>query len=745
MNNFNQKNKPIKRRLYILLFCFCQTAMLCGQEQSLSVNHCPESILVDGLLTEPAWSTAMLADEFQMNFPFDSLKAVSKTEVRMMYDEKYLYISAICHHRSNKDYVVQSLKRDFKFKENDAFGIFINAYNDETNGLYFGVNPFGVQSDGIVDNGGIKGVKPNWDGLWISEVNHSPNFWTVEIAIPFKTLRFKDQQKEWRINFARNDRTQNEISTWSPVPRAYKISTLSRTGTLKWGSAPMVPIGNVSVIPYFSVSTNRDFNNPSLSHKIKNTYGIDVKLAVNSSLNLDLTLNPDFSQVEVDQQVIDLQRFEIFFPEKRLLFLENSDLFSNIGNSRIRPFFSRRIGNTDNSPVPILFGARLSGNLDNNWRVGVMSIQTRSDNELDVRSKNYSVASIQRKMFNSSNLTGFFINRQSFQEFYSYQKDFNRIAGIEYDLRSKDSKWNGKAFYHHAFTPFKNTHTNAYSVKLRYRTTKATLFLGSDHAGKNFITETGFVPRLYHTNESTDSTIRVGYTHLRANGHYRFFAKKNSRIDFWGPTFHSDYFIGSEEKYQEHRNEITLLLRLKNTSSFEVVFVDGAPNLIFPFTLDGLKNSFPSGNYPNQQFSLVYNTGNRNRFYGSLEAGYGGVFLGDQLSFKTEWNYRCKHYAVFGLNMSHEELIHFPESYGNASFTLVGSKFEISFNRNLFFTTFVQYNTQSNNFNINSKFNWRFQPMSDLFLVYTENYTSQDLSVKNRALVLKMSYWIGGK
>jgi len=203
--------------------------------------------------------------------------------------------------------------------------------------------------------------------------------------------------------------------------------------------------------------------------------------------------------------------------------------------------------------------------------------------------------------------------------------------------------------------------------------------------------------------------------------------------------------MGSGGEYQEHRNEITLLLRLKNTSSFEVIFAEGAPNLIFPFTLDGLQSSFPSGNYPNQQFSFVYDTGNRNRFYGSVKAGYGGVFLGDQFSFKTEWNYRHKHYAVLGLSLSHEELFHFPESYGNASFTLVGSKFEISFNRNLFFTTFVQYNTQSNNFNINSKFNWRFQPMSDLFLVYTENYTSQDLSVKNRALVLKMSYWIGGK
>jgi len=718
---------------------------LLGQKPLLSVEPSTEAMLIDGFLHEPAWSSAAIADQFQMNFPFDSIPAVSKTVVRVLYDQNNLYISATCHHQADKDYVVQSLKRDFVFKENDAFGIYINAFNDETNGLYFAVNPFGVQSDGIVDGGGIKGERLNWDGLWMAEVSHATNFWTVEIAIPFKTLRFKDKQQEWRINFARNDQKQNEISTWSPVDRAYKISTLSSAGFLKWSKTPEVPANNISIIPYLSVGHNQNFENSSRSGKLQNSVGVDAKVAISSALNLDLTVNPDFSQVEVDQQVIDLQRFEIFFPEKRLLFLENSDLFSNIGNSRVRPFFSRRIGTFGNTPVPILFGARLSGNLDQNWRVGLMTIQTKEEESFGLRSNNYAVANIQRKVFNSSSISGFLINRQSFQEYYSYKNDYNRITGIEYDLRSKNSKWNGKAFFHHAFTPNHLSQSNAYSVKLRYRIKTLTLFAGIDHAGKNFITDVGFVPRLYHTNELTDSTIRVGYSHFRLNGHYRFFAKKSSKIDFWGPTFHSDFYINDNEDYQEHRNELTLLLRLKNTSSFEILYTEGTPLLLFPFTLNGLKNAFPVGNYQNQQLSFIYDTGKRNRLFGHMEIGYGGIFLGDQLSFKTEWNYRHKHYAVLGLSLSHERLMHFPETYGGADFTLLGSKFEISFNRNLFFTTFVQYNTQSNNFNINSKINWRFQPMSDLFLVYTENYTTGDLAIKNRALVLKVNYWMGGK
>ncbi len=699
--------------------------------------------MIDGLLQEASWSNATVADEFQMNFPFDSLKAVSKTEVRVLYDQSNLYISAICRHQPNKDYVVQSLKRDFTFQENDAFGIFINTFNDETNGLYFAVNPFGVQSDGIVDNGGIKGEELNWDGLWVAEVSHALDFWVVEIAIPLKTLRFKDVQKKWKVNFARNDRSQNEISSWAPVPRAYKISVLSRAGTMQWNKAPEKPLNNISVIPYISIGTNKDYEDPLLSEKLQRSVGVDAKIALNSSLNLDLSINPDFSQVEVDQQVIDLQRFEIFFPEKRLLFLENSDLFSNIGNSRIRPFFSRRIGNVDKMPVPLLFGARMSGNLDKNWRLGLMTIQTKEKASLDEPSNNYSVASVQRKVFNSSSVSAFIINRQAFQDFYGLGKKFNRIAGIEYDLRSKDSKWNGKAFFHHAFTPENYSNANAYSAKLRYRTAAKTLFVGLDHADKNFITDVGFVPRLYHTNEELDSTIRVGYTHLRINGHYRFFAKKSSVIDFWGPTFHSDFYSTNLSDLQEHWNELTLLMRLKNTSSFELLYRVGEPSLLFPFTLDGLNNAFPSGNYSNQQLSVIYNSGKRNRLFGELTLSYGGVYLGDQLSFKSELNYRHKQYAVFGLYFSHEELMHFPDDYGSADFTLVGSKFEISFSRNLFFTTFVQYNTQSDNFNINSKFNWRFKPMSDIFIVYTENYTSRDLAIKNRALVLKMNYWFG--
>lgn len=722
------------------------STVMSGQDRFVNIQFTDQPIMIDGLLNEAAWGQADVADQFQMHFPFDTIPAVSPTTVRLLYSKSHLYISAVCTHQKEKDYVIQSLKRDFEFEENDAFGIYINAFNDQTNGLYFAVNPFGVQSDGIIPDGGIKGITLNWDGLWRSEVSHASDHWVVEIAIPFKTLRFKGKQDQWRINFARNDQVQNEISTWSPIPRAYGVSVLSRAGILKWIKAPQQPVNNIAIIPYFSSGTTKGYQHSSKNQKLAVRAGLDAKIAIGSALNLDVSINPDFSQVDVDQQKIDLQRFELFFPERRLLFLENSDLFANLGNSRVRPFFSRRIGNEEQNPIPILFGGRLSGNLDDKWRVGLMTIQTKSNPEDGVKANNYSVATIQRNIFKGSNITGFFINRQGIREYYAYENDYNRIAGLEYDLRSQDSKWNGKAFFHQVISPERFENAYAMNAKLRYRDRVSTLFVGVDHVGENYITDIGFVPRLYHTNEATDTTIRVGYTHFRANGHYRFFAnEKSSVVDFWGPTFHSDLYTSSSYDYQEHYNEITLLLRLKNTSSFEVLYTEGAPRLLFPFTLDGLDAVFPSGNYPSHQLALAYDTGKQRRFFGKVRVDYGDAFLGDQFSFSTEWNYRHKYYAVLGLSIAHEELINFPDEYGAARFTLVGSKIEISFNKNLFFTTFVQFNTQSNNFNINSRFNWRFRPMSDLFVVYTENYTTSGLDIKDRALVLKFNYWIGGE
>lgn len=703
-------------------------------------------INLDGQLNEDAWLTAPLATNFHLNAPIDSTPASAPTEVRMFYDEKNLYIGAICRGAYKGDFFIQTLKRDFELKENDAFAIFIDAFRDGNSGLAFGVNPFGVQMDAIIHRGGSKDLKHSWDGRWFAEVyrNSAEAYWSVEIAIPFKTLRFDRKSKNWRINFTRTDRGRNQYSTWAPVPLGFNVYDLSFAGELLWKESPQKQGHNVVMVPYSAVKFSSDYQ---VAEQLKFTprVGLDTKLSLNSSINLDFTLNPDFSQVEVDQQVIDLDRFEISFPERRVFFLENNDLFAGLGNSRVRPFWSRRIGSVGNSPVPILFGAHLSGKLNNDWRIGMMSVQTQETPEYEFRSQNYMVNTIERRVFHSSSITAFLTNRQGFEDGGIAKEDYNRVGGLEFNYKSRDSKFTGKAFLHKAFNGLvQEDKTLAYSLKSRYTSRKMSLFLGMDAVGENYLTDMGFVPRLYHENKHNDSLYRIPYMQVRSNGYYRFYPKnKSSKVEYYGPSFSANIYVAEDLSYQEHELEASFKFRLLNSSEFELAITDYSPRVFFPFQPIGMNSPFLAGNYPNRGFNIQYNSDNRKFISGRFKLGYGGEYMGKLFHFLGELNLRQQPWGVFALNYSYRNLSDFPVEYGSPQFSLIGSKIELSLNRKMSFTTFVQYNTQKDNFNFNSRFRWQFKPLSDLYIVYTDNYRIDDFSVKDRALAVKINYWIG--
>ncbi len=731
--------KPIQVLGGIIFFLLSYFSVV-AQERVLHVQASEGPILIDGLLQEADWQKAAVASDFHKHFPADSGPAELVTEVRLLFDERYLYIAAYCRQSPAKDFVVQSLKRDFEFNENDAFDVYLDAFGDATSGFAFGVNPYGVQRDGIIPYGGTKDIDLTWDNRWFVEVNRQADAWTLEMAIPFKSLRFKKNQKEWRINFARNAFQENERSTWAPVNRGNAINTLSLMGTLLWESPPPSISRNIALVPYLAFKAEKE-PGPDVP-TLKPLTGLDAKIGIGSALHFDLTINPDFSQVEVDQQVIDLNRFELFFPEKRLLFLENSDLFSTLGNSRVRPFFSRRIGSLNQEPVPILFGGRLSGKLDKTWKLGLMDVQTRQSSPEQNDGQNYLVATVQKSLFSSSSLTAFFSNRQLVQDFHLVAQNYTRIGGLEFDYRSKDSKFSGKSFLHYASAPQFSNHSMAYSTKVRYRTKAFSFFVGIDGIEENYLPDMGFVPRLYHYDELQDTSYRVPYIESRANSYYRYFPEGNTPIDFIGTELRLRWFTNPRFQYQEHLFNWNLIVNLLNQSRFTFTFSDYTQLLLYPFTLQGLDRPFASGTYANRRFTFQYDTGKRQALYGKIKAAYGGEFVGNRLNLSGEINYRYFQFLVFGLNYSYQQLENFPQDFGSAKFTLLGSKLEWSFNRKLFLTTFIQYNTQDQNFNINGRFNWRFQPLSDLYIVYTSNYLTDHFTQKDRALVLKLNYWL---
>lgn len=716
------------RNAWMMLWA-CLGLTLSLQAQTVPALHIaksPGKIVIDGVLDEPAWQTAEVAKDFFQQFPFDTAYALTRTEVRVTYDEQHLHIAATCYDDLPGPPVVQSLKRDFSYPVTDAFAVYLDPFCDKTNGFNFTLSPLGVQREGTIESGGSFGVSTQWDNRWYSAVKQEEGRWTLEMAIPFKSIRYPDNRPVWRINFSRNNLKRNENSSWIPMPRQFNIATLAFTGELIWDAPPPKAGANVSLIPYALGGYNADYR--AGTEAFKPNAGLDAKVAVSSSLNLDLTFNPDFSQVEVDRQVTNLSRFNLFFPERRQFFIENSDLFGSLGFSRIRPFFSRQIGLAAGQAVPILGGARLSGKLTPNWRIGVMDMQTEGVGALGLRPQNFAVAAVQRQVFARSNISAIFVNRQGFAGKSPDAQDYNRTAGLDFNFATADNRWRGKAFYHHTFDPQSSDRKGAQAVWLSYATQRWDLQYNHEWVQKNYNAEVGFVPRL-------------GYFRFENIAKRNFYPQRKGAVLRHGPEAYMSWYWDnvSWQSIERHtrigysasfRSRAELSLRLSEW----YVFLERS----FDPSQSGRPLLPDSTDYAWRNAEATYTTDFRKPLYLTLTSNYGSYYQGAKLTNSAELTYRRQPWGIFSLAFEHN---HITLADTVVDLLLVSPRFELSFTRSLFFTTFFQYNTQTENFNINARLQWRFAPMSDLFIVLTDNYFTETMAVRNRSVVLKLNYW----
>ena len=711
-----------------------------AQQPGLHIKRATGNIVVDGEMKEADWIDADVANQFKQYFPFDSSYSKVNTEVRMTYDDRFIYVFATMYNLGPRKYVTPSLRRDFRGEANDAFTVTLDTYKDRTNAFQFGINPFGVQREGLISNGGANSedLSLSWDNKWFSEAKILNDRWVCEMAIPFKTIRYKEGLSSWHINFYRIDSHYTERSTWSPVSRAYPILNLATLRDLIWDKPLLHPGGNISVIPYVAAKSEQDFENGTPAER-KPAVGGDAKIAVGPALNLDLTINPDFSQVEVDQQVTNLNRFEIFYPEKRQFFLENGDLFANFGYSNMRPFFSRRIGVTrdpstgQNIQNQIYGGARLSGKINNNWRIGLMTMQAAEDKSINLPSINYTVAAVQRKLFARSNIGLIMINKQSFKD-----SAYNRLIGVDYNLASRDNRWTGKAFYHRSFDQFKKESAYAASAQFTYQVPNLEVDFLAQDIGANFNPEVGYAPR-------------TRFKRVAPEAYYNFYPKSKV-INNHGPG--TDIDVVWNDLYGTTDWDANLWYRItfQNTAQFFMRVRRDYVYLFKPFDPSGTGGvQAPAGSsYYYNGVILNYVSNARKKFFFNFQSRLGQYFMGHRQNIDGTISYRFQPHAVISMNFSYNR-IRLPLPYNSADLILLGPKFDITFSRKVFWTTYLQYNNQINNLNINSRLQWRFKPVSDLFLVYTDNYFAETSShdqvfyigqPKLRALVLKLTYWI---
>jgi hypothetical protein len=453
-------------------------------------------------------------------------------------------------------------------------------------------------------------------------------------------------------------------------------------------------------------------------------------------------VNPDFSQVDVDQQVTNLTRFNIFLPEKRTFFLENSDLFSDFGIPPIRPFYSRSIGlDKDGNRIPILFGARLSGNIDPSTRIGVMDMQTGRQGNYSP--ENFSAFTVHRRVFDRSSVKAYFLNRENFISEAEAKKNpldrYGRNAGLSYEYSNNSGTFSSWTHYNQSYKAGINKEDAYFETGYMLSSRNWSFINLVNNIGKNYYTDMGFVQRIENYDAARDTVVRVGFKSMFTLLSYEIMPEKG-KVGKLSTSINHDLVLNPDNSFNESNVKLMFRAQYKNTSGLDLTVSNTTTNLLFATSFTDA-SPIPAARYSFNQVNLMYMSDFRKAFSYGGGFSVGQFYNGTVKGFGAGLNIRYQPHLNIGLRSQFNK-IELPGIYGSTNLVLIQPKIEYNFNTKLFWTTFIQYNTQSNNFSVNSRLQYRYKPMSDFFLVYTDNYFTDPLFInKNRALIFKFNYW----
>ena len=435
---------------------------------------------IDGRLTDPVWDLAAPAGGFIQREPHPGAPSSERTEFRILYDDRKIYFGVWAFDSEPAGIHASEMKRDSGLNKGDRVAIVVDTFNDRRNGFYFATNPLGAEKDAqYTDNARVR--NNDWNAVWECRTSIDDQGWYVEIAVPLSQLRFKKSVGEttWGLNVARSIVRKNEETYWVPYPReqaANGFAYLSNAGLLR-GLLDLRAPRRVEVVPFLAPQAGKDYVAKTSTTDV-DRYGFDARVGLTDALMADLTYRTDFAQVEADQEVVNVSRFSLFFPEKRQFFTESAGLFNygkpgvetgDFGPGLLPLFYSRRIGLYDGREVPILAGGRVTGRMGG-YTLGLMNIETDSTDlpsgtsTLHVPSANYSVVRVKRNVFAQSTVGGIFLNRQG-----GPGLDYNRTAGIDINLvLSKEARLTG--LFSKTFTPGVSSHDYAGAIDFAYQT-----------------------------------------------------------------------------------------------------------------------------------------------------------------------------------------------------------------------------------------------------------------------------------
>ena len=726
---------------------------LSGQGLSRVVDASPaeQAPTLDGdVLGDPAWAAATPASGFWQNAPDEGQPATERTEVRILFGNGMLYVGVVCYDREPSAIIMSDSRRDSSMADADSFMLVLDTFQDRQNGFVFGTTPAGQEYDGqVINEGGDRGgfgqagdggfsrgsgggFNLNWDGAWQVRTAISEIGWSAEFAIPFRTIRYPARESQsWGVNFQRNIRRRNETAYWSPIPRQFNLYRVSLAGQVTGLQAPVGGSSNLQFTPYVVGELGLRRGASSGRTTAVGDVGGDLKYSVTSGLTLDATYNTDFAQVEVDDQQINLDRFNLFFPEKRPFFLENAGAFSvrntgpasgrNMGQTEL--FFSRRIGISETGEqIPILAGARLSGKVSDSLTVGMLNMQT-DDVPGVAAANNFTVARLRQDLPNRSSIGGLLVNRQATGS-RAVDGDYNRTYAA-------DGRWGigqstmVQGFYGRTQTPGRTGRDHAMSLSTTYDSETWRIITGYQENGEDFNPEVGFVRRIGGFRKYD---FGLNYR-ARPEGILKLqeISPHGSFTRFWN-------FDGVMETTYIHLHYDG---EFENSSSGGVAYDARSERVFSAFDISGIPVT--PGRYDWGQLTYNFDYDRSAPVSAGLRATFGGFFGGNIVTLQP--SVRARYGETLNLTLSYSRNdIELP--LGSTVTNLTRLRAGYNFSPRLFVQTLLQHNDSARLWSLNFRFGWLQDANTGLFLVYNETEGILDYLPEGagRSLILKYSY-----
>ncbi len=708
-----------------------------------------QKLEIDGRLTEPVWAQAPLQGNFIQREPNYGQASTQRTEFRVLYDDRTLYFGVWVWDTNPDGISASELKRDSGLNKGDQIKITIDTFHDHRNAFMFSTNPLGAYKDAnTVENG--RTINYDWNAVWDNRTSQDDKGWYIELAIPLSQLRFKTAigESTWGLNLCRILFRDNEESYWVPFPRewgANGFARLSNAGVLS-GLRDIKARRRLEFVPFALPTAARDYVAQAEADR-RVRFGGDLKVGITNDLTGDFTFHTDFAQVEADQEVVNLTRFSLFFPEKRQFFTEAAGIFdygkgsSSLGGDAaindpgiLSLFYSRRIGLVDGQEIPIIGGARVTGR-QGSYSLGVLNIETddarigltRTSPGQPISNANFTVVRVKRNILSKSTVGAIFLNSDG------GLSDYNRSLGVDTGIMIGQST-TITGLFAATDSPGSFGDDVAGVVDLIWKNDRFNYGGQYLDVGRKFNAEMGFIPRI----DVRATKLKAGWTprpkwpgvrQVLVNGSMDYYEDHSGRVD--SRTGHLDAQLQGQD-----------------TSSARISFNREYDSLVVPFVTAG--TAIPVGDYSWQTMQLLYSSNRTRRVFGQALADFGGYYNGDRRSVQVNLNVQVGKTLLFEPNYTRNHIT-LP---GRPVYTsnVVNFRVSHSFSPDFYLKGFIQYNDDRKTASFNFLWWYHYRPGSDLYLVYNQgNDTHLALTsaearrphrVHSRSLALKLTYWL---